>query len=63
MAQNRAKRLLFHKLFWRHISVFGESAALRTAAGPAVQRPLKGGFAVAFGDGLRPPLTDRRPPG
>lgn len=31
--------------------------------GPAVQRPLKGGFAAAFGDGLRPPLTDRWPPG
>lgn len=30
---------------------------------PAGARPLKGGFAAAYGDALRAPLTGRSPPG
>lgn len=32
-------------------------------ARPAGDRPLKGGFAAAYGDALRAPLTGRAPPG
>ncbi len=30
---------------------------------PVGDRPIKGGFAVAYGDALRAPLTGRSPPG
>lgn len=42
---------------WPHQSGFSEKGK------PVSGRPLKGGFAAAYGDALRAPLTGRSPPG